>query len=131
MASNYPSVPQVVIPEPGVNIIRTKGDVRDLLHRVTFALVPLLVGHAVITQDFAMLWIPLILQAIDPLFAAYNAAEKARRVIYVVGFMVQTALGLYGWLDANSAAVVVGAVVTVITSLIASKFTPPGTVTSA
>ena len=129
--TNYPPSPQVVIPEPGVAILRTKADLRDLLHRVTFGLVPFLVGHAVFTQDFANMWIPLILQAVDPLFSAYNAAEKARRIIYVVGFIAQTALGLYGWLQADVAALVVGAAVTVVTSLIASKFTPPGTVTAA
>jgi hypothetical protein len=131
MASTYPAAPKVIIPEPGVNPLRTLADWRDLLHRVTFGLVPLLVSHAVITAQFGALWVPLVLQAIDPLFSAYNAVEKARRIIYVVGFIASTALATYGWLDEQTAALIGGAAVTVLTSWIASKFTVDGTLTAA
>lgn len=119
-----PNLPS--FPAPGVWPLKAKSDWRDFIHNVV-AWVALIVGSYVVgfeNSPLMVLWIPAVLGVLDAIFAYVNSVDGQRRVAYAVGGVAQLALMAVGVATEQQAVMIVSLAVTVVTSFLASKFTP-------
>jgi hypothetical protein len=118
----------VLAPTAGVSVLNTKPDIRQWIHNVTMAAVPVLVllGHW--SETNVLYWVGLALGVVDAILIAMpNTQDKVRKIIYAVAGLTQAVLFSVGILTQVEAATIVGAVVTFLTSSLATFYTPTST----
>jgi hypothetical protein len=120
----------VLLPDPGIRPLKTKADWRDFFHRLApmATLVLVLVG---LNQNAVALWVGVGLAAVDALLSFVNTYDGARRLVYGLGGVVQTVLLTVTALGDQLVTAIIGLVVFVLTSYLASKYAPDSTLSAA
>lgn len=105
---------------------------RAAVHQITPVIISIFVTAGVATQDFAMLWVPLVFAIADPLLSYTNTEYKARKVVYGVLGVLQSGGLIVALLGSSSPWVpVISAGLSAISSLLARFYTPTSTVVPA
>lgn len=121
---------------PGQNL-KSWANWRAFVHQVTPVIVTSLVGVGIVTDNQAVLWVPIAFAIIDPLLSAMNSTDKIRQIIYGVAGLLQVgglATGLVTGLAGGSNGVIaagVGAGVTILSSFLARFYVPTSTMQPA
>lgn len=120
---------QVLIPDAGVRPLKTAADWRDFFHRLApmATLVLVLVG---LNQNVVALWVGVGLAALDAILSFTNSEDGVRRLVYGLGGVTQTVLLAVTALGEQLVTAIIGLVVFVLTSYVASKYAPPSTMTA-
>lgn len=103
---------------------------RAFIHSVTPIIMGTFVTLGIITNDQAILWIPLVFAVIDPLLSVGNSTDRIRKALYAVMGLLQTGgliasffVGHEEWLPIASASIAT------VNSLLARFYTPTTTLT--
>lgn len=128
-AMTTPAIP--VIPLDGVKPLKTAADWRDFFHRLSPYLTLILVGFGLANSVVVALWSGVALAALDAILSFTNTEDGARKLVYGLGGVAQTVLlAVTAW-GADLVTAVIGLVVFVLTSYVASKYSPDSTLAAA
>lgn len=126
--------PTEVVPTTGTLTLaklRNLDNWRAFLHQITPVVVAAFVTLEVTTEDFALLWVPLVFAIADPLLSYANAQDKGRKIAYGVlgtlqsgGLMVALLGDRSPWLP------IVSALLVAISSQLSRFYTPTSTMTT-
>lgn len=120
-----------VIPLDGVKPLKTAADWRDFFHRLSPYVTLILVGFGLANSVVVALWSGVALAGIDAILSFTNTEDGARKLVYGLGGVAQTVLlAVTAW-GADLVTAVIGLVVFVLTSYVASKYSPDSTLAAA
>ena len=127
-----PTKMSLVTPKPGIltlDRLKSLDNWRAWLHQVTPVIVTVLTTLSITTEDKAALWVSLVFAVLDPLLSYSNATDKARKIAYSLGGLLQSGGLLTAALMVAppTAVPVVSAVITVITATLSRFYTPTST----
>lgn len=127
-----PSKMSLVTPKPGIltlDRLKSKDNWRAWLHGITPVIVTVLTTLSITTNDKAAVWVSLFFAVIDPLLSYSNVTDKARKIAYGLGGLLQSGGLLTAALMVAPPTVVpvVSAVITVLTATLSRFYTPTST----
>lgn len=122
----------LVTPKPGIitwGKLANPDNIRAWLHQVTPIIVTVLTTLSITTEDKAAVWVSLVFAVIDPLLSYSNVTDKARKIAYGVGGLLQSGGLLTAALMVAppTAVPVVSAAITVLTATLSRFYTPTST----
>lgn len=122
----------VVEAKPGiitVSKLKNRDNWRAILHQMTPVVVTVLTTLSITTADQAALWVALAFAFIDPLLSYSRATDKARKIVYAVGGLLQSGglLAAVTSVAPGPAVPIISAVLTIATSMLSRMYTPTST----
>lgn len=122
----------LVTPKPGILTLSKLGNLdnwRAFIHQLTPVVVTVLTTLSITTDDQAALWVSLFFAIIDPLLSYQNATDKARKIAYGVGGLLQSGglLAAVTMVAPGPVVPIVSALITVVTSTLSRFYTPTST----
>ena len=127
-----PTSMSLVTPKPGVltlDRLKSLDNWRAFIHQVTPVIVTVLTTLSITTETQAALWVSLFFAIVDPLLSYSNVTDKARKIAYGVGGLLQSGglLAAVTMVAPGPVVPILSALITVVTSTLSRFYTPTST----